>query len=139
MMKELLTPAFSGQGARFLVAGGFAALVNWVARFPLSLVLPFCAAVATATAIGMVVGFATYRAVVFTGSERPLAVQIRDFLLVNLAGALVTIAIAVVMRNFALRPLGFVSLADPLSHAGGIAAGAVVNFLGHRSITFRME
>ena len=42
---------------RFLVAGGSAALVNWLVRFPVELVLPFFAALIIAACIGMACGF----------------------------------------------------------------------------------
>lgn len=122
--------------ARFLVAGAIAALVNWLARFPVELVLPFAAAVVVAMAIGMTCGFVLYRRWVFSGSDRPLAAQIRDFILVNLLGQGVMLGLAVLSRELlvwrGLEP----ALAGALAHALGIAAGAVVNYLGHRHVTF---
>ncbi len=57
----MLSPALAltqlPQGARFLIAGGFAAAVNWAVRFPLSLLMPYAAAVIAAGALGMGVGF----------------------------------------------------------------------------------
>ena len=45
MMEGLLARARAlPQSVRFLFAGGFAAGVNWLVRFPLSLILPFEAA-----------------------------------------------------------------------------------------------
>ncbi len=55
----------NNQVVRFLFLGGFAAAVNWLIRFPLSLFLPLSAAVAVAYLIGMSVGFTLYRTYVF--------------------------------------------------------------------------
>ncbi len=122
---------------RFLVAGAIAALVNWLARFPLDLVMPFAAAVVLATAIGMVCGFLLYRAWVFPGSDRPLIVQIRDFVLVNLIGIAVMVSVAIVLRSLLLAAALNEMVAAAVAHAAGIAIGAAANFVGHRHITFR--
>ena len=122
---------------RFLLAGGVAALVNWLARFPLDLVMPFEAAVVLAMAIGMVCGFLLYRAWVFPGSDRPLIVQVRDFVLVNLIGQAVMVAMAIVLRWLLLAASLREIMAAAVAHGAGIAIGAAANFLGHRHITFR--
>jgi energy-coupling factor transport system substrate-specific component len=122
---------------RFLVAGGLAALVNWLVRFPLDLVMPFAAAVVLAMVIGMVCGFLLYRAWVFPGSVRPLIVQVRDFVLVNLVGQAVMVLVAIVLRWILLAATLREVVAAAVAHATGIAIGAAANFLGHRHITFR--
>ena len=122
---------------RFLVAGALAALVNWLARFPLDLVMPFAAAVVVATAVGMTCGFLLYRAWVFPGSDRSLMVQIRDFVLVNLIGIAVMVAAAIVLRSLLLAAAVPEIVAAAAAHAVGIGMGAAANFLGHRHITFR--
>jgi putative flippase GtrA len=123
--------------ARFLVAGGLAALVNWLARFPFDLVVPFEAAVILATAVGMTCGFLLYRAWVFPGSDRSLIVQVRDFVLVNLIGIAVMVAVAIALRSFLLAAAVPELAAAATAHAVGIGIGAAANFLGHRHITFR--
>jgi putative flippase GtrA len=122
---------------RFLVAGGLAALLNWLARFPLDLMMPFEASVVLAMAIGMVCGFLLYRAWVFPGSDRPLIVQVRDFVLVNLIGQAVMVAVSIVLRWILLAASLREIVAPAVAHAAGISIGAAANFLGHRHITFR--
>ena len=124
------------QPVRFLLAGGFAAAVNWLARFPLSMAMPFVPAVLAATVIGMAVGFALYQTLVFPGSRRPLLARLRDFVFVNIlaSAGVVAVALAAVL---VLR-LGLVQgPAEAVAHAAGIAAGAALNFFGHRAVTFR--
>lgn len=124
------------QRVRFLLAGGFASGVSWASRFLFNTVMPFALAVATATALGMVIGFLIYRSFVFPGSSRSLAAQL-GFLLVNLIGGLVTVAVAIVARDGLLMPLGLTEIAAPAAHAIGIMAGAVANYIGHKTVTFR--
>lgn len=125
------------QVVRFLLLGGLAAAVNWVVRFPLSLVLPFPVAVLIAYLIGMSVGFTLYRSYVFPGSDRPLLEQTITFLTVNLAGAVVVMLIAGLLLSL-LGPTDWPDfLKEGLAHGVAIGLGAVVNFFGHKSLTFR--
>ncbi len=122
--------------ARFLIAGTLAALVNWIARFPLELAMPFAAAVLAAMVIGMIVGFLIYDRWVFPGSTRPLMGKIRDFVGVNLATQGVMFVVSLVAREILLMVDVSVMLAGAVAHLLGIACGAIVSFLGHRAITF---
>lgn len=135
-MMALLT---SDPRVRFLIAGGSAALLNWLVRFPLSLVLPYAAAVLAALAIGMAYGFVIYRNWAFRSSgSRSVFVELRDFAVVNAAGAAVTVGVAVAVEaGVSLLPVAPV-VAEGFAHAVGIACGAVVNYAGHKHITFRL-
>ena len=121
---------------RFLLAGGSAAAVNWIVRFPLSAIMPFWLAVWISALIGMILGFVLYRYFVFPASARSIWGEIRDFLLVNLATTLVVTAVAaafvLVLVHYVDRPV-----AEAIAHAIAIAAGAILNFFGHRIFTFR--
>jgi len=121
---------------RFLVLGGLAALVNWGVRFPLSLVMPFPAAVASAYVIGMSVGFSLYRRHVFPGAGKPLAYQAAMFVTVNLVTAVLVMAVAtsLVTAPF-LEPLPL-QMREGLAHGVAIGLGAVFNFIGHKLLTF---
>ncbi|MEJ1978042.1 MAG: GtrA family protein [Acetobacteraceae bacterium] len=121
---------------RFLLAGGFAAGVNWLVRFPLSTVMPFLPAVLAATGIGMAVGFILYQRFVFPGSSRPLLLRLRDFIAVNIVASIGVAIVAVAARG-ALLLLIDLGAAQAIGHALGIVAGAVLNFAGHSSVTFR--
>jgi energy-coupling factor transport system substrate-specific component len=124
------------QVARFLLLGGLAAAINWVARFPLSLVMPFEAAILVAYAIGMTAGFTLYRAYVFPGSQRPLAQQTMIFLAVNLAGAVIVLGVATGLLA-ALSGIPMPAVArEGFAHGFAIGVGAVFNFFGHKLLTF---
>ena len=121
---------------RYLAAGGFAAAVNWVVRFPLSWIMPYAVAVTLATAIGMVIGFFTYKHFVFERTDRSIWLQVRDFIGVNIAGGIATVVIAVAIREVPSWPADWMPLVEPGAHATGIALAAFVNYFGHRYITF---
>lgn len=125
------------QVVRFLLLGGLAAAVNWLIRFPLSAMMPFEAAVLVAYVIGMSVGFTLYRHYVFPGSTRPIIEQTLTFLGVNLVGAVVVMVIANALLGL-LAPLGWPDfVVEGGAHGVAIGIGAVVNFFGHKLITFR--
>ena len=132
-MKALL----ADERVRFLIAGGAAAFLNWIVRFPLSMFLPYAAAVSVAMGIGMVVGFILYRNLVFQTATRPLWLQIRDFIGVNLVAAVVTVLVAVGLSKGAWWPEASLRYVPGFSHLVGIGIGAVVNFFGHKIFTFR--
>lgn len=124
------------QGVRFLIAGGGAALANWLVRFPLSYIMPFAAAVAAANVIGMLCGFFAYRFFVFPDSNRQFAHQVRDFIVVNLLSMIVVVLVSVIFADYVLPFIGWRWQVEALAHAFGIAAGAVSNFFGHRQFSF---
>jgi putative flippase GtrA len=134
--RPLARRTFDRPEGRFLIAGGIAALVNWLVRFPVELVLPYFAALLVATCIGMTCGFVLYRAWVFPGSTRPLRQQIRDFIIVNLTGQATMLAVATLLRQLLISVGVWTVLAGASAHALGIAVGAIVNYLGHRHVTF---
>ncbi|MCG6122884.1 MAG: GtrA family protein [Microvirga sp.] len=126
----------SPQVVRFLLLGGLAAAVNWGVRFPLSLLMPFPAAVAAAYAIGMTVGFTLYRKYVFPGGGRPIAQQATLFVIVNsvTAAFVMVVAIALVAAP-PLEPLPL-PVREGLAHGFAIALGATCNFFAHKLLTF---
>lgn len=124
------------QVVKFLFAGGFAALISWFIRFPLSEFMPFAAAVPLANAIGMVLGFVLYRYFVFPGSTRDLRAQVPYFLIVNAVGLVIGTVVAVLFLDYLLPLVGFEWHAEAIAHAAGIGVAAVSNFFGHRHLSF---
>ncbi|GLQ54795.1 GtrA family protein [Devosia nitrariae] len=127
------------QIVRFLALGGFAAAVNWLVRFPLSAVLPMGLAIIFAYVIGMTVGFTLYRKYVFPGSTRPVFEQSLIFLAVNLVGAGVVLALtyALIEAQAGFSYPAFIR--EGLAHGFAIGIGSVVNFVGHKTLTFRLK
>ena len=128
----------SHEVVRFLIAGGTATAINWLARIPLSLVMPFEAALLAAYGLGMVASFWLYRAFVFRVSRGSLRGQVFLFLAVNAVGAGVVLAVSTTLLDglTAMLPDLARSIAEALAHGVGIASGAVANYLGHRLLTF---
>ena len=99
--------------------------------------VPPCA-LAIHLCIGMAYGFFIYRHWAFVSpGTRSLLAEIRDFLLVNAAGAAVTLVVAVGADWSLARLLVPHGISQAGGHALGIAVGALVNYLGHKHVTFR--
>lgn len=131
-MRRLL----NSEVARFLALGGLAAAINWLVRFPLSMIFPLWLAVVVAYIIGMSAGFHLYRRYVFPKSSRSLMCQSLVFVAVNLAGAGIVLA-ATLLLLVAQGGLSWPqSVKEGLAHGLAIAIGAAVNFLGHKFLTF---
>jgi len=126
---------FDKPAMRFLVCGGLAAAVNWFGRMLLSLVLPFTAAVVAAYAVGMVAGFVLYRRYVWPQTSGALA-QAPMFILVNLVGAAVVLAVTLAFKLAIDAAMGPSLLGDAFAHGSAIAVGAFANFVGHDRLTF---
>jgi putative flippase GtrA len=126
----------NSMGARFLVAGSLAAMINWIARFPLERVMPYPVAVLGALVVGMTCGFVLYDRWAFPGSNRPLDKKIRDFVGVNFMAQMVMFGTSVSMREVALLAGVPVGTAGAGAHLIGIGGGALISFLGHRNVTF---
>lgn len=126
------------QIVRFLVLGGAATTVSWLVRFPLSLVMPFPAAVIVAYTIGMSMGFTFYRAYVFPTSSLSPGVQLGLFFAVNAAGVVVVTGVSLSLLQVIFPSIGFALLPEASAHAIGLTFGAATNFLGHKYLTFRV-
>jgi putative flippase GtrA len=127
----------SGQFGRFLVAGGVAALVNWLSRFAFNLVMSYAAAIVAAFALGMTVGFVLNKRFVFPYSRRPVAAEMSFFVLFNLAAFPLVWVIAYLLGEQFLPGLLPRQLALALGHGCAVVVPALVNFVLHKFITFR--
>ena len=137
-MRAMVQQLLGNQVFRFLLLGGTAAAINWLVRFPLSAVLPMGAAVVLAYMIGMCAGFTLYRKYVFPGSTRPLMEQTMTFIGVNLIGAVVVLGLTTLFLHLLGGTPWPNMVREGLAHGTAIGIGAVVNFIGHKQLTFRL-
>jgi len=121
---------------RFGVAGSTASAINWLVRLLVSLVVPFPIALVIGAATGLAVGFVLYRNWVFPGSTLRLPLQSFRFLAVNAVSACVVVGMALAIASLLVRlPVSTLNQQN-LAHAIAIGFGAIINFVGHRWLTF---
>lgn len=136
MMDRLKNLVQSSAIIRFLLCGGTAAAINWLARIGLSFLMPFEAAIILAYAIGMTAGFLLYRHLVWPEAKAAWKSQVPAFLLVNAVGAVVVLGAAVGLERVLAGLFGPSALIETFAHGAAIAVGALANYLGHSRITF---
>ncbi len=131
-----MRPTFDRPVVRFLVCGGSAAAINWLARIAFSLLFSFAASVLLAYVVGLVAGFVLYRGVVWKRPDVSVSVQLLRFLAVNAGGAVVVLIVSIGLTKVGLLVSGDTPLVESLAHGCAIALGAVANYLGHSRFTF---
>jgi putative flippase GtrA len=121
----------------FLLAGGFAAILNMASRLLLSAFMPFEVAVALAYLIGMTAAFLLMRRFVFDASEMDPGAQFGRFAVVNLVAFCAVWLVSVSLARIAFPAVGFTWHAETIAHMFGVLSPAVLSFWGHKAFTFR--
>ena len=102
--------------------------------------MSFEIAVMAAYIVGMTVGYLLYKHYVFPGSDAPLGVQIRNFVLVNFIGIIIVATLSSVLANQVLPNLiGAKDLREALAHGLAIGTSAATSFVGHKWVTFARQ
>lgn len=127
---------------RFLLAGGSAAVVNFLSRFFYSTFLSFGVAVVLAFITGMITAFLLNKIFVFTNSRNTQAQQVVWFVVINLFALLQTWAVSVYLAGWLPQylpggPEQTLELAEALAHGAGILIPVFTSYIGHKYLTFR--
>jgi len=122
---------------RFVLAGGFAALVNVVSRLGYSELMPYAAAVVIAYLTGMATAYLLNRFLVFGPGDRGVPGEMLAFALVNLLAVAQTLAISLLLAYYALPTIGVVQHAETIAHVVGVIVPVFTSFVGHKYWTFR--
>lgn len=122
---------------RYLLAGGLAAIANYLSRFAFSIWFSFEVSVVMAFIVGLATGFLLMRNYVFDGVNKPLRPQVARYLGVNLIALLMTVAISSYLARSLLPRLGITAHVEAIAHAAGIGAPLLSSYVGHRLLTFR--
>jgi putative flippase GtrA len=126
----------SGQFVLFTVIGGFAALVNVLARFLLNLVVPFEVAIVLAFPVALTFAFVLNRRFVFDGGQGHAVHQYARFWIVNLIALVQVLAVSVLLARVIFPAVGFEWHADTVAHIIGVLSPVLTSFLLHKTYTF---
>jgi len=124
------------QFARFVMAGGLAALANVLARWALNFAMPYVPSIVLAYGVGMATAFALNRRFVFEGATRPLHGQVLWFTAINVAALAQTLAVSLLLSRVLLPWMGWTFHPETLAHMAGVAVPVFTSYLGHRHLTF---
>jgi len=136
-LRRLIGFYCNGVFAKFLLAGGLAALANFASRPALQPMVGFNAAVGLAYLVGVTVAFTLNRIFVFPASGKPVRQEMAWFFAFNALAFPVVLASSVLLRDYVflrfLKPV----LAEAVAHGCAIMIPVVFNFAAHRLVTFR--
>ena len=102
-----MTKHIKTEFAQFLVVGGVAALVNFVARIVINKFVSFSVAVALAYPVGMLTAFVLSKYYVFEQSGRHHLHELRDFTIVNLFAIVQVWLISVGLAEYVFPAIGY--------------------------------
>jgi putative flippase GtrA len=122
---------------RFLLVGGFAAVVNIGSRIVLSHWLPYPVAICAAFVVALSTAFVLNRSFVFAQGADAVHVQAMWFTLVNLAALAQTLVVSLLLARYLLPMAGIVRGAETIAHAVGVAVPIFTSYLGHKRLSFR--
>lgn len=122
----------------FVIASGFAALVNIGSRIVFNRWMPFSAAIVVAYICGMITAFTLNRLFVFRETVNPLHHQALWFALINLAAVVQTLVVALALARWVFPAIGFNWHVDTVAHTIGVGVPVITSFIGHKHLTFRM-
>ena len=131
------TATEGGRFARFLLAGGLAALANYCSRFLFSIWFAYEVAICLAFVVGLTTGFLLMRRFVFGAHGKPLTPQIVKYVAVNGLALLQTLVISLLLAWWLLPSIGIDRQAEAIAHAVGVAVPVVTSYFGHKLATFK--
>lgn len=122
---------------QFLLVGGVAALVNFLARIAINQFLSFRFSVVLAYLVGMLTAFILSKLYVFEQSGRHHLHELRDFTLINILAVIQVWLISVGLAELLFPALGYTFFAPELAHLIGLAIPAITSYYGHKYFSFR--
>lgn len=127
----------SKQFLSFVVAGGFAAVVNFASRFIYSEFVSFGTAVVLAYLTGMITAFILNKLFVFEKSAHSTQKEFVYFTLVNVVAIIQTYIISVGLAKYIFPSIGFLFYPEAVAHAIGVIFPIFTSFFGHKYLSFK--
>lgn len=122
---------------KFVLAGGFAALVNVVCRYLLNLYMSYEIAIVIAYLIAMTVAYILSRRYVFEKTPDGVVRESMKFALVNAVAIVLVWITSVGLARLIFPAIGFTWYADDIAHMIGVMVPAISSYVGHKYFTFK--
>ena len=133
----LMSLFVSWQFIRFVLVGGVAAVLHWLARYLLNPLTGYVAALVLAYMIGIAVGYILNALFVFSDAKTRRRKQIAYFVAFNLLMAPVVIGVAYILSEYVFARFTWMAHPREIAHAIGVASPIFINFLLHKFFTFK--
>lgn len=126
------SPAF----VKFVAIGGFASLVNLLARIVINRTSSYEVAIVGAFFVALITAFELNRAFVFNDTPGRWWPRFGRFFLVNLVALVQVFVISVGLARLLFPAIGMAFHPDTVAHAIGLVAPLFTSFWFHRVFTF---
>lgn len=136
VLARIVALYFNGQFGRFLLAGGFAAIANFLSRFAFEPFLGFWGAVSAAYGVGFLTAFFLNRRFVFPASGKPLHHEMGWFFVFNALAFPIVLFGAIGLDDYVFSHILPPFFARAVSHGCAIILPVFVNFVAHKLVTF---
>jgi putative flippase GtrA len=133
----LIQHFFSREFIGFLIAGGIAAMVNFLSRIYFNQYVSFSSSVLLAYLVGMVTAFILAKLFVFKASKQSIRRSVLFFIFVNVLAIAQTWLISMGFNFYILPALGFEKYVPEISSAIGIVFPVFTSYLGHKHWSFK--
>ena len=133
----MANPFYSNEFMGFLIAGGIAAVVNFLSRIFFNQYSSFSTAVILAYLTGMFASFILNKLFVFKLSTQPLGRSVFFFISVNALAIIQTWVISMSLILYFLPALSVNKYAPEIASAIGIAFPVFTSYLGHKHWSFK--
>lgn len=121
----------------FLIAGGIAAVANFLSRFFYNQFTDYGTAIVLAYLTGMLTAFLLNKFFVFEPSVHKTSKQVYYFTLVNIFALAQTFLISIGLAEYLFPYLGFDYHSKAIAHAIGVAFPVFTSFIGHQKFSFK--
>lgn len=121
----------------FILAGGFAAVVNFGSRFLYNIYMSYGNAVIVAYITGMITAFILTKLFVFQKSKHSTKKEFMLFSLVNMVAVMQTYLISVGLAEYLFPKMMFTFYPHAVAHAIGVMVPVFTSYFGHKYFTFK--
>lgn len=125
------------QFLRFVLAGGVAALVNFLSRIGFSEWMSYRWAIIAAYIVGMLTAYLLSKIFVFEKSGRHAIHELYYFTLVNLLAVLQVWLISVFLAEYLFAKIEWTFYPEEIAHIIGLGIPIFTSFLGHKYWSFK--
>lgn len=140
LLKRIIKDFISTQFLRFLLVGGFAALVNFFSRFFFRQFFLYVVSVAFAFSVGTIISFILNKIFTFKSFEERTVVQLIKFIIIAISSIFLATFIAWLgMVVYRLLQISFISSKqmESIAHIIAIGVTTLYNFLTMKYFSFR--
>jgi putative flippase GtrA len=124
---------------KFLLTGGFSAVINFSSRFIYNIFVSFELSIIFAYITGMITAFILFKIFVFKHSSNSFLKEVFWFIAINLVALIQTYYISILLKYYIFLNIAFNFYPEAIAHAIGIIFPVFTSFIGHKYLSFKSK